>query len=138
MELYTKVDCSSCPQCGENAYLVCSNLEFIEVVKFNFCTNCGYPDISYEPVKPEKDAPQDNDTPTAFSGLCCLKLRNGGTKFYSISGDTNEIVSWFTRVLREPDIDPNGSYLNNWDRKTLAILTIGVDQATLPSFDGVK
>ena len=131
MELYTKVGRLNCPRCGENAYLACSNLESMEeVLESHFCFKCGYPDTGTEPTDPEKDAPQGNDIPNTFSGLCCLKLRNGRTEFYSISGDTtDEIVSWFVSVLHKRDIDPSGSYLNKWDRKAKTILRIGVDQA---------
>jgi predicted nucleic-acid-binding Zn-ribbon protein len=130
MELYTKVERLNCPRCGENAYLRCSDLEYIDALKFHFCIKCGYPDTGNEPVDPEKGVTQVDDIPKTFYGLCCLKLRNGCTEYYSFSGDTtDEIVSWFTSVLREPDIDPNGSYLNKWDRKSKTILRIGVDQA---------
>lgn len=136
MELYTKVERLNCPRCGEIAYLECAYREYVDEevagyhLAFQFCFKCGYLGTGAEPVDPEKDAPHGNDIPNAFSGLCCLNLRNGRTEYYSISGVTaDEIVSWFVSVLREPDIDPSGSYLNKWDRKTKTILRIGVDQA---------
>lgn len=130
LEQYSKINLLNCPRCGEIAYLECSDLEYIEELKSQLCLKCGYPDTGTDSFDPEKDAPRSNDIPKTSSGLCCLKFRNGRTSFYSISGDTtDEIISWFISVLQKPEIDPNGSYLNQWDGKAKTILRIGVDQA---------
>ena len=136
MELDTKVDRLKCPRCGEITYLEFSYREEVDEefcgyhLAFRFCFRCGYSGTGNEPLDPEKDSPAGNDISNTFSGLCCLNLRKGHTEYYGISGDsTDEIVSWFTSVLREPDIEPSGSYLNKWDRKAKTILRIGVDQA---------
>jgi hypothetical protein len=134
MKMNNRVIRLECPRCGENAYLECAYwYEVDEEIAgyspvFHFCFKCGYSGTDYEPVDPE-DAPRGNDSPNTFSGFCCLKLRNGHFEYYEISGDTtDEIISWFTSVLREPDIDPVGSYLNRLDEEAKTILRIGVGQ----------
>ena len=136
MELHTKIESSKCPRCGNMVFLECTDLQNGEPnsalydVHFDLCLKCGYSGRSIEPPVPEMDELQVNDIPNAFSGLCCLKLRSGGIEFYGISSDTtDEIVSWFTSALLDPDIDPSGSYLNWWRKVEKTILRIGVDKA---------
>ena len=43
-------------------------------------------------------------------------------------GTIDEVISWFMRILKEHDLDPNGSYLNKWDEKTKTILRINPNQ----------
>ena len=136
MELHTKIRRSKCPRCDNMVYLDCTDLQnddepnsTLYGVQFDLCLKCGYSIGCIEPVTSNKDASQGNGIPRAFSGLSHFKWRNGCMDYLGISdGTIDEVISWFMRILKEHDLDPNGSYLNKWDEKTKTILRINPNQ----------
>jgi hypothetical protein len=137
MEPNNRVKYLNCPRCGKMAYLECAHWVYVDEEfagyhpAFQLCLKCGYSGVDPEPIDSDKDAPHGSDNPNIFSGLICLKLKNGCFEFYDISGSTtDEIVSWFTSVLRKPNIDPGGSYFNKWGRKAKTLLRISLDQVS--------
>lgn len=136
MELQAKVEVGSCPRCGNMGYLECAEREHVDEdlagyhLYFQFCFECGYSGRDLNRVSAERIPIQGDGFSRTFSGLCCLKLKDGSTEHYGIFGDSaEEVISWFSAILKQPDIEPNGSCLNKWDEGTKTILKIS------PNFD---
>jgi hypothetical protein len=118
-----------CPRCGNPAYAE-SHTRLPE--EFLSCRFCGYSagsKVDREKLVEGQPPPEPENYEYKSAGAYFIQHKSGGEWGHievqnNLPLDWGKIINRFQEILKDPDVDANGSYLTKWDDENKKIINL--------------
>ena len=123
-------DIVDCPRCGNPADWYFEHANFKQIV---ICKSCGY--ASTDKIIRGRPTSKLYHHEHLGAGAYHIAFKEGGKGQMCGSGgvlpdphkekvDWEEILSWFRKIMKDPEVDPDGCFLTKYDEKTGKIIPL--------------
>jgi len=119
-----------CPRCGNPAY---GETHTRLPEEFLSCRFCGYSvgsHIDREKWIEGQPHPEPEEFEHKAAGAYYIQRRSGGGGWGHLEVQNDlpsvweKVINWFQEILKDPDVDANGSYLTKWDDENKKLINL--------------